>query len=229
MRQQALQDTLGSADVKARRGHGVLQQCKTQQGPLYGDCSASVRAVGSGPPPRLPPRLRTPAQTPTHWSISLALAANIWSTASKTGRTPYSLSLYARFFSPRTRHRSLGRVASTWPHRPGRSDRTHVPLRRTICRGTPWCRLPSVKRCCAQPGLVSLGRPERTREAIACVQEKDTCWCGDTLWQGHTTCASVCRHGLRSRRMWSAVLRHSVQYYCEIRAVKVVIFRDSAT
>ena len=34
--------------------------------------------------------------------------------------------------------------------------------------------------------LVSFGSPERTREVIARVQEDGTCWCGGTLWQGHT-------------------------------------------
>lgn len=34
--------------------------------------------------------------------------------------------------------------------------------------------------------LVSFGSSERTREAIARVQEEGTCWCGGTVWQGHT-------------------------------------------
>jgi glutamate/tyrosine decarboxylase-like PLP-dependent enzyme len=34
--------------------------------------------------------------------------------------------------------------------------------------------------------LVSFGSPERTREVIARVQRDGTCWCGGTLWQGHT-------------------------------------------
>lgn len=34
--------------------------------------------------------------------------------------------------------------------------------------------------------LVSFGSPERTREVIARVQEDGICWCGGTLWQGHT-------------------------------------------
>ena len=34
--------------------------------------------------------------------------------------------------------------------------------------------------------LVSFGNAERTREVIARVQSDGTCWCGGTLWQGHT-------------------------------------------
>jgi glutamate/tyrosine decarboxylase-like PLP-dependent enzyme len=34
--------------------------------------------------------------------------------------------------------------------------------------------------------LVSFGSPERTREVIARVQHDGTCWCGGTVWQGHT-------------------------------------------
>ena len=34
--------------------------------------------------------------------------------------------------------------------------------------------------------LVSFGSAERTREVIARVQSDGTCWCGGTLWQGHT-------------------------------------------
>jgi glutamate/tyrosine decarboxylase-like PLP-dependent enzyme len=34
--------------------------------------------------------------------------------------------------------------------------------------------------------MVSFGSPERTREVIARVQRDGTCWCGGTVWQGHT-------------------------------------------
>jgi glutamate/tyrosine decarboxylase-like PLP-dependent enzyme len=34
--------------------------------------------------------------------------------------------------------------------------------------------------------LVSFGEAERTREVIARVQRDGTCWCGGTVWQGHT-------------------------------------------
>jgi glutamate/tyrosine decarboxylase-like PLP-dependent enzyme len=34
--------------------------------------------------------------------------------------------------------------------------------------------------------LVSFGDPEDTRRVIAGVQEDGTCWCGGTVWQGHT-------------------------------------------
>ncbi|TLZ27039.1 MAG: aspartate aminotransferase family protein [Gammaproteobacteria bacterium] len=34
--------------------------------------------------------------------------------------------------------------------------------------------------------LVSFGSAERTRAVIARVQSDGTCWCGGTLWQGHT-------------------------------------------
>jgi glutamate/tyrosine decarboxylase-like PLP-dependent enzyme len=34
--------------------------------------------------------------------------------------------------------------------------------------------------------LVSFGSPERTREVITRVQGEGTCWCGGTVWQGHT-------------------------------------------
>jgi glutamate/tyrosine decarboxylase-like PLP-dependent enzyme len=34
--------------------------------------------------------------------------------------------------------------------------------------------------------LVSFGSPERTRVVIARVQRDGTCWCGGTVWQGHT-------------------------------------------
>jgi glutamate/tyrosine decarboxylase-like PLP-dependent enzyme len=34
--------------------------------------------------------------------------------------------------------------------------------------------------------LVSFGTPEVTREVIRGVQEEGTCWCGGTVWQGHT-------------------------------------------
>ena len=33
---------------------------------------------------------------------------------------------------------------------------------------------------------VSKRRVERTREVIARVQDEGTCWCGGTVWQGHT-------------------------------------------
>jgi glutamate/tyrosine decarboxylase-like PLP-dependent enzyme len=34
--------------------------------------------------------------------------------------------------------------------------------------------------------LVSFGSAERTRRVMARVQEEGTCWCGGTIWQGHT-------------------------------------------
>jgi glutamate/tyrosine decarboxylase-like PLP-dependent enzyme len=41
--------------------------------------------------------------------------------------------------------------------------------------------------------LVSFGNPERTRRVIAAIQRDGTCWCGGTVWQGHTAMRiSVC-------------------------------------
>jgi threonine aldolase len=34
--------------------------------------------------------------------------------------------------------------------------------------------------------LVSFGSPEETRSVIAELQSEGTCWCGGTVWQGHT-------------------------------------------
>lgn len=34
--------------------------------------------------------------------------------------------------------------------------------------------------------LVAFGDAERTRSVIAAIQEEGTCWCGGTVWQGHT-------------------------------------------
>jgi len=34
--------------------------------------------------------------------------------------------------------------------------------------------------------LVSFGPPEVTRRVIAGIQRDGTCWCGGTVWQGHT-------------------------------------------
>ena len=34
--------------------------------------------------------------------------------------------------------------------------------------------------------LVSFGTPEETRRAISEIQSDGTCWCGGTVWQGHT-------------------------------------------
>jgi glutamate/tyrosine decarboxylase-like PLP-dependent enzyme len=34
--------------------------------------------------------------------------------------------------------------------------------------------------------LVSFGTPEETRRVIAGIQQDGTCWCGGTVWQGHT-------------------------------------------
>ena len=34
--------------------------------------------------------------------------------------------------------------------------------------------------------LVSFGDPETTNRAIAAIQAEGTCWCGGTIWQGHT-------------------------------------------
>lgn len=34
--------------------------------------------------------------------------------------------------------------------------------------------------------LVSFGTPEQTNAVIKAVQEEGTCWCGGTVWQGHT-------------------------------------------
>jgi glutamate/tyrosine decarboxylase-like PLP-dependent enzyme len=34
--------------------------------------------------------------------------------------------------------------------------------------------------------LVSFGEAERTRRVIAAIQADGTCWCGGTVWQGHT-------------------------------------------
>lgn len=34
--------------------------------------------------------------------------------------------------------------------------------------------------------LVSFGSPERTLRAVARLQAEGTCWCGSTVWQGHT-------------------------------------------
>jgi glutamate/tyrosine decarboxylase-like PLP-dependent enzyme len=34
--------------------------------------------------------------------------------------------------------------------------------------------------------LVTFGDAERTRRVIAAIQQEGTCWCGGTIWQGHT-------------------------------------------
>ncbi len=34
--------------------------------------------------------------------------------------------------------------------------------------------------------LVMFGDAERTRRVIAGIQQDGTCWCGETVWQGHT-------------------------------------------
>jgi hypothetical protein len=34
--------------------------------------------------------------------------------------------------------------------------------------------------------LVSFGDPDTTNHVIAGVQADGTCWCGGTVWQGHT-------------------------------------------
>jgi len=34
--------------------------------------------------------------------------------------------------------------------------------------------------------LVTFGDAERTRRVIAVIQQEGTCWCGGTIWQGHT-------------------------------------------
>lgn len=34
--------------------------------------------------------------------------------------------------------------------------------------------------------LVSFGTPEETERVIAAIQDEGTCWCGGTVWQGHT-------------------------------------------
>ena len=34
--------------------------------------------------------------------------------------------------------------------------------------------------------LVSFGDAEKTRRVIAAVQDDGACWCGGTVWQGHT-------------------------------------------
>ena len=34
--------------------------------------------------------------------------------------------------------------------------------------------------------LVSFGTPETTKRVIDDIQADGTCWCGSTVWQGHT-------------------------------------------
>ena len=34
--------------------------------------------------------------------------------------------------------------------------------------------------------LVSFGSPERTLRTVSRLQQEGTCWCGPTVWQGHT-------------------------------------------
>jgi 7-keto-8-aminopelargonate synthetase-like enzyme len=34
--------------------------------------------------------------------------------------------------------------------------------------------------------LVSFGSPERTLRTVARLQQEGICWCGPTVWQGHT-------------------------------------------
>jgi glutamate/tyrosine decarboxylase-like PLP-dependent enzyme len=34
--------------------------------------------------------------------------------------------------------------------------------------------------------LVSFGSPERTLRTVSRLQQEGTCWCGSTVWQGHT-------------------------------------------
>ena len=34
--------------------------------------------------------------------------------------------------------------------------------------------------------LVSFGAPDKTRRVIAAIQQDGTCWCGGTVWKGHT-------------------------------------------
>ena len=34
--------------------------------------------------------------------------------------------------------------------------------------------------------LVDFGSPEKTLRTVAAIQQEGTCWCGSTVWQGHT-------------------------------------------
>ena len=34
--------------------------------------------------------------------------------------------------------------------------------------------------------LVSFGDPQKTKRVIAALQQDGVCWCGGTVWQGHT-------------------------------------------
>jgi glutamate/tyrosine decarboxylase-like PLP-dependent enzyme len=41
--------------------------------------------------------------------------------------------------------------------------------------------------------LVTFGAPEKTRRIVAAIQREGTCWCGATVWQGHTAMRiSIC-------------------------------------
>ena len=59
--------------------------------------------------------------------------------------------------------------------------------------------------------LVSFGSSERTREVIARVQREGTCWCGGTVWQGHTamrvSVSSWATSGADVERSLAAILR----------------------
>jgi len=63
--------------------------------------------------------------------------------------------------------------------------------------------------------LVSFGAPETTQQVIASVQADGTCWCGGTVWQGHTAMRiSVCSWATTDEdveRSLAAILRAAAQ------------------
>jgi glutamate/tyrosine decarboxylase-like PLP-dependent enzyme len=62
--------------------------------------------------------------------------------------------------------------------------------------------------------LVSFGDAERTRQVIAAVQQDGTCWCGGTVWQGHT----AMRISVSSWATTEDDVRRSVEAICRVAA-----------
>jgi hypothetical protein len=64
-------------------------------------------------------------------------------------------------------------------------ERTCKP-RAPLCRRPQSRRLRGAERGGHQPGAGLFGTRRRTLRTIAVLQQEGTCWCGSTVWQGHT-------------------------------------------
>ena len=119
-----------------------------------------------------------------------------------------SVGLHAGAVAARARRRNLGGAALARARGARRALRAQLPQARRFAEGLADAGYEVLNEVVLNQVLVAFGDVRaQPRRMIAAIQEEGTCWCGGTVWQGHTAMRISVSAGRRRMRMWRRVLR----------------------